>query len=221
MAEAVVDVLEAIEVDEQHRELIAPVADPAGQRAIQPLAEERAVGQLGQVVVNGVVDEPLVRRAQAHAHRVERPRDGGGLGRAPHRQLQREVAGGNLGGRRGDVAQRAAQMAAEEHAADQRQHQGGDAGQREAHAQRIDELLGQRPVRQHEQPAGVATRQVGHQREHPGHVLPPADAEDVGLQARRVHRHQPHGLDVAAGRVVQTRRHDDAVDDQRHFATRQ
>ncbi len=213
--------LEAVEVDEQHRELVAPVPDPARQRAIQALLEQRPVGQLGQVVVNGVVNEALVRRAQAHAHRVERPRHGGGLGRAAHRQLQREIAGGDLGGRRGDVAQRAAQVAAEEHAADQRQHQGDHAGQRETHAQRVDELLGQRPVRQHEQPARVAPRDVGLQREHAGHVLPPAHAEDVRLQARRVHRHQPHGFDVAAGLVGQARRHDDAVDDQRHLASRQ
>ena len=49
MAERVVDALEAVEIEIEHRELVA--AADAGQRLGEPLAEQHAVGQIGQRVV--------------------------------------------------------------------------------------------------------------------------------------------------------------------------
>ena len=63
VAERVVDDLEVVEVEEQHRDVRA--APPAAlERPFEVLAEEDAVGQPGQRVVEGVVEElrlePLV-----------------------------------------------------------------------------------------------------------------------------------------------------------------
>ena len=147
VAEAVVDVLEPVEIYEQHGELVVLAACAAGQRVVEPLLEVRAIGQLREVVVNRVVDEASVRRPQALAHGVEGSRHGGGLRRAAHRQFQGEVAPRNLRGRRGDVAQRTDQMSAEEHAPDQRQQQRATPCQRESLSERVHELLGRGPVR--------------------------------------------------------------------------
>ena len=51
VAEAVVDQLESIEVDEQHPVVAPGAARALGDRALQQLAEQRAVRQVGQPVV--------------------------------------------------------------------------------------------------------------------------------------------------------------------------
>ena len=57
VAEAVVHVLEAVQIDEEHRELVvlATLLTPHG--ALEPLHQERPVGEAGQPVVVGVVTE--------------------------------------------------------------------------------------------------------------------------------------------------------------------
>ena len=52
MAEGVVDLLEAVEVDEVQRDLAADVRRQR-ERAVQPLDQARAVGEAGQRVVMG------------------------------------------------------------------------------------------------------------------------------------------------------------------------
>ena len=221
MAKAVVDVLEAVEIDEQHRELVALVAGPAGQGALEPLLEEGAVRELGEVIVDGVVDEALVGGAQADAHLVERRGDGGRLGGAAYRHLQREIAGGDLLGRRGDVAQGTAQVTAEEHPADQRQRQRRHAGQREARPQRVDELLGERPVGQHQQPTRITARHPRQHRENRRDVL----ARPPGRRCRASRRARPSRPAAARRRRLrrpgQARRDDLVVDHERHLAARQ
>ena len=77
------------------------------------------------------------------------------------------------------------------------------------------------PVREHQQPAGVATGQVGHQREHAGHVLPPAHARGCRTSgparpsspAASLRRRGPL---LGPGSWPRP-----PVDDQRHFTTRQ
>ena len=59
MAERVVHLLEPVEVDEQHGERLAG-AGRAGQRLVEPVAEERAVGEAGQPVVERLVGELLL-----------------------------------------------------------------------------------------------------------------------------------------------------------------
>ncbi|MCY1409390.1 hypothetical protein D9M71_247390 [compost metagenome] len=54
VAQAVVDQLEAVEVDEQHREGRLPMAAAAGHGAGQAVGEERTVGQAGERIVEGV-----------------------------------------------------------------------------------------------------------------------------------------------------------------------
>ena len=62
VADGVVDRLEAVEVDEEHgRAAVAAAA--AGQGLPDPLGEQRAVGQVGERVVRGVV---LQLRLQPH-----------------------------------------------------------------------------------------------------------------------------------------------------------
>ena len=51
MAEGVVDVLEAVEVEKQQGRHVAPAAD-AGDRLLEPLEQQNPVGQPGQRVVH-------------------------------------------------------------------------------------------------------------------------------------------------------------------------
>ena len=59
VAERIVDVLEAVEIEKQHRELAA-AAMRAGDRLSDAVREERAIGQSGQRVVVRHVDDALV-----------------------------------------------------------------------------------------------------------------------------------------------------------------
>ena len=59
VAERIVDVLEAVQVEEQHRDAAALPAR-AHDRARQPLRQQRAVGQAGQRVVVGQVAQFLL-----------------------------------------------------------------------------------------------------------------------------------------------------------------
>ena len=71
VAERVVDLLEVVEVDEQHREpLVLRVARV--QRVLEPVDEQRAVRQPGQRVVERAVRQLLLERdAVGHVARVE------------------------------------------------------------------------------------------------------------------------------------------------------
>jgi 3-methyladenine DNA glycosylase/8-oxoguanine DNA glycosylase len=60
MAEGVVDVLEAVEIDEQDRQS-GLVAVGTLQRLVQAVAEQQAVGQAGQRIVVRLVIELIVR----------------------------------------------------------------------------------------------------------------------------------------------------------------
>jgi hypothetical protein len=57
MAQGVVDILEAVEVEEQQRRHVASTAD-AGDRVLEPLEEQDAVGQAGERVVHGEIFGP-------------------------------------------------------------------------------------------------------------------------------------------------------------------
>ena len=59
VAEAVVDLLEAVEVQEQDRHVVGAAA--AVQRLLEPLPEQRAVGQLGEAVVVRLVDQLVLQ----------------------------------------------------------------------------------------------------------------------------------------------------------------
>ena len=59
VAERVVDDLEAVEVDEEDDDVFASAVGP-GERLAQPVEQERAVGQPGERVVEGVVGEACV-----------------------------------------------------------------------------------------------------------------------------------------------------------------
>ena len=74
VTKAVVHALEAVEVDEQHREDGVATADPAGHRPLQPFHEQHPVRQVRQGVVDGVVHQPLAGLAETGAHVVERLR---------------------------------------------------------------------------------------------------------------------------------------------------
>ena len=59
MTERVVDFLEMVEVETEHRELV--VALGKVQRPLQPLAEQRAVRQIGQRIMARHVEDLLLR----------------------------------------------------------------------------------------------------------------------------------------------------------------
>src|SRR5205807_7576479 len=56
VAERVVDLLEAVEVDQQHGERVRRALGPR-ERLVEPVAEERAVREPGQPVVEGLPRE--------------------------------------------------------------------------------------------------------------------------------------------------------------------
>ena len=64
MAEAVVDGLEVVEVEVQHRGR-PPAADGPGQGVTEAVEEERAVRQAGQDVVERLVAELVLERLVA------------------------------------------------------------------------------------------------------------------------------------------------------------
>src|SRR4051812_33013374 len=59
MAAHIVDVLEAVEIDEQHRSA-QPTLKHAGKGLIKPIAEQPAVRQTCQAIVQRQVDDPRV-----------------------------------------------------------------------------------------------------------------------------------------------------------------
>ena len=68
--ERVVDLLEAVEVDEQDRELVV-AARGEGERALDPVLEQHAVRQAGERVVGGLAAEPA--RGERHDPIERRP----------------------------------------------------------------------------------------------------------------------------------------------------
>ena len=62
-AEAVVDLLEAVDVEDEDRGPRRAFRCGARDRRAQPVDEQLAVGQAGQVVVDGVVQQPLLGSA--------------------------------------------------------------------------------------------------------------------------------------------------------------
>src|SRR5438309_4938072 len=59
MAQGVVDVLEVVEIDEQHRELSRASVEPYG-RMIDPIPEQGLVGKTGEGIVQGLMGELLL-----------------------------------------------------------------------------------------------------------------------------------------------------------------
>jgi hypothetical protein len=165
VAEAVVDVLEVVEVDEQHRDVGG--AD-GRQRLLDPLGEQRAVGQAGQPVVERLVDELVLELlALGHVPGVE--------DQAADVGVVEQVGGDRLGVQPGAVAV---------------PHPPGDGrGHARAHGRLGDEpgdavaVVGmhQRPVLAVQQPLGVVAEDA------PDRLAVPArgpvgvqDGDDVG-----------------------------------------
>ena len=70
--EGVVDALEAVEVEQQHRRHAVGAPRP-GQRVVEAVVEQRAIGEPGQRVVAGLMAHPRLRRLELGD--VERDRD--------------------------------------------------------------------------------------------------------------------------------------------------
>jgi hypothetical protein len=104
---AVVDLLELVEVEEEHRHLIASRATPQGP--LDLIVEQRAIGEAGEAVVEGLMRQLLLQRTTlahvprgeddpAHSRVVPKVRDNalgvppGSVG-VPHPQLQGRPAG--------------------------------------------------------------------------------------------------------------------------------
>ena len=64
-AEALIDVLEAVDVDEHHRRAIGLAFASAGYGPLQAVEEQLAIGQAGQAVMHGVVHQALMRTLEA------------------------------------------------------------------------------------------------------------------------------------------------------------
>ena len=62
VAEAVVDRLEVIEIEEEHGDR-RPLAGPARQRVAHAVLEQRAIGEAGQRIVERLVGELRFERA--------------------------------------------------------------------------------------------------------------------------------------------------------------
>src|SRR5437870_11519445 len=71
MAEGVVDLLEAIEVHHDHPHRVAAAAR-GGDGVLQAIEKQGAIGQAGQTVMSGLVDDLLFALRDSGAHAVER-----------------------------------------------------------------------------------------------------------------------------------------------------
>ena len=113
MAEGVVDVLEAVEVEQQQGRHVAPAAD-AGDRLLEPLEQQDPVGQPGQGVVHGEILGPApgldlggdVGRGAAVADRLA-----GGVEHRLAGEADRPVDAVGVLAQRDDVAERRASSA--------------------------------------------------------------------------------------------------------------
>ena len=63
--EALVDVLEAVDVDEHHGRAVGLPLARAGDGACHAIHEQLAVGKPGQAVMHGVMHQPLMRALEA------------------------------------------------------------------------------------------------------------------------------------------------------------
>ena len=72
VAEAVVDDLEAVEVEEEHRHH-GPAVTEAGEGGVEPLDRERTVGQVGERVVEREMTEQLRVRGAVECDAHEAP----------------------------------------------------------------------------------------------------------------------------------------------------
>ncbi len=97
MAETVVHVLEAVEVEEQHRDEVAGPAPAAA--LLEALGEAAAVGQLGERVVRGLVREPVLERLEVTVH-LRVAQGCAGLGREQLEALGVGVGGAPVAGQR-------------------------------------------------------------------------------------------------------------------------
>ena len=112
-ADRIVDLLEAVEIDHDHRRLDRRIGLGEGEHAFEPVDEQLAVGQAGQVVVHGVVQQPLLRVLEFGdvGERADEPHH---LAvRADHRpRLEREPQIMAVGRAQAEVLQRAGRGAA-------------------------------------------------------------------------------------------------------------
>ena len=97
VAEAVVDLLELVEVEEQHRHRPAGSARP-GQRRLDAVAEQSPVGQVGQAVVQRGVQQDLLGVAAARRIvEAHQPRAVAGLGQVDGRRDDPDLATERVG----------------------------------------------------------------------------------------------------------------------------
>ena len=98
VAEAVVDVAEAVEAEDDDRDLAPVLALAVLQRDGEAVEEEGAVGQAGQGVVQGVVEAALLALAQGPAHGLEaRGAEEHGVEAARGQTLEAVVEAGGTG----------------------------------------------------------------------------------------------------------------------------
>ena len=219
--QTVVDMLEAIQIDEQHREAVVRMAAAADHRALEPFHEQGAIRQPGQRIVRRVVNELPMRHLQAGAHAVERARDGDGLDRPILRQLELKVAGGDFRRGRRDVLQRAADPTAEYHPASQRQAQHHQARPCELASKTIDERLRRLPVREQQQTTRVTAGLGPAEREYPGDIGPITHSKQIGAQrgGGKFRRGQHECVGRRAG--AEAHRHDTPLRDQDDLTSRE
>jgi hypothetical protein len=174
--EAVVDVLEPVEVDEEHREQVLPVE--ALQPRLQPLHQGRAVRQAGELVVGGAVAQLVLQQPPP-----------GHVGLDDHRAAGQPVHPGHLDGRgplRAGVEAAALQpgerAAAGEHLLDL-DDEGLHVEQRGgAQAAQPVAALGHRPA-DAAVPLGQARRPAAVRRQHPA-----GGVDDGGAVVHGVHQ---------------------------------
>ena len=63
MADAFLELHEAVDIDEEHRRLDAVGQLGAGQRALEPIEEELLVGEAREAVVHGIVQQAVAAGA--------------------------------------------------------------------------------------------------------------------------------------------------------------
>ena len=160
MPQRVVDFLEAVEVDHQHRARQPRAVVPA-QQAFQLGQRVHAVGQAGQAVVLGLVTDLHLAFGDAVLHAVERAGEVGEFVVADHGQRLGVVAARDPARRRGQPGHRARDAAADQHRHQQHQRRGHRGQQQDLPLQALVRLHRVVHVGQQDHVHGAGTGRVG------------------------------------------------------------
>ena len=163
MAQAVIDGLESIEINEKNREGVLGVPSPSTDHPLETVREECSVRELRQGIVKRIVQQPLSCAPEARAHVVERRRQHRRFRASHDRYLTRPVPGSNVLRGACHFSEGSARPAAEDDTRGHGERKRHEAAKKQTSSQFVQKLLRRTPVLQQDEPADTARWPVSKQ----------------------------------------------------------